>query len=64
MSQQNKPVVPVKKIVWMKCRANGEGCGGNHAYATLIFAKPMIQGGGRTVRYRCTSCDGMFQITT
>jgi hypothetical protein len=58
-----KPVAPKKKIIWMKCRA-AEHCEGNHAYATLILSKPMVQGGGKTVRYRCTTCNGMFQITT
>ena len=60
---QNKPAVPRKKIVWMRCRAS-EACDGNHAYATLIIRKPIEQGGGTITRYRCTTCNGMFQITT
>jgi len=60
--QQTKPVVPPKKVVWMKCRAS-EACEGNHAYATLIFRHPLLQGGGQTIRYRCTTCNGFFQIT-
>jgi len=61
MSQQ-KPIVPPKKVVWMKCRA-AEHCEGNHAYATLIFRKTLVQGGGQTTRYRCTTCDGTFSVT-
>ena len=60
---QNKPVVPEKKIIWMKCRAS-EACDGNQAYATMIFARPFVQGGGKTVRYRCLKCNGVFSITT
>ena len=61
--QQNKPVAPPKKIVWMSCRASN-ACDGNHAYATLIFRNLLEEGGGQTIRYRCTTCNGSFQITT
>jgi len=60
--QQNNPVVPPKKIIWMSCRA-AEHCDGNQAYATLIFRKKFTEGGGRTTRYRCTKCNGVFTIT-
>jgi hypothetical protein len=63
MAQQNKPVIPEKKIVWIKCRAS-EACDGNQAYATMIITRPATAGGGRTTRYRCCKCNGMFQITT
>jgi len=62
MSQQQKPVQPPKKIVWMTCRA-AEHCEGKQAYATLIFRKTIMQGGGTTTRYRCTTCNGSFSIT-
>ena len=62
MSKQNKPVVPKKKVIWMKCRA-AEHCDGNEAYATLIFRKTLMQGGGKMTRYRCTTCNGVFGIT-
>lgn len=62
MAQQNKPLVPLKKVIWMSCRA-AEACEGTHAYATLIFQKSMLRGGGRTTRYRCTTCEGSFSIT-
>jgi len=61
-AQQNKPVVPPKKEVWISCRAS-EACEGNKAYATLIFQKPITAGGGKTTRYRCTTCKGVFTIT-
>ena len=61
-NQQQKPVVPPKKIVWMSCRAS-EACEGNHAYCTLIFRTPLTQGGGTARRYRCTTCNGVFTIS-
>jgi len=62
MSEQNKPVVPKKEIVWMSCRA-GTGCAGNQAYVSLIFRHPLVQGGGTTYRYRCTTCNGIWNVT-
>jgi hypothetical protein len=61
--QQNKPtVLKNQKPVWIKCRAS-EACDGNEAIPTMVFTKPITQGGGRTTRYRCTTCKGVFTIT-
>lgn len=68
------PVQPPKKIVWIKCRAhmNSEACPGNQA--EVIFdrvSSPMTQdggfepnAGGRSVRYKCTTCKRSFHINS
>jgi len=63
MNQPNSPpIAPPKKIEWISCRAS-EACEGKQAYCTLIFRKGLLQGGGTTRRYRCTTCNGVFTIT-
>ena len=63
MSQdQNKPIQPPKKVVWMSCRAT-EGCEGKQAYITLMKRNPITAGGGTSYRYRCTTCNGVWHIT-
>lgn len=60
--QQTRPVVPPKQIVWMKCRAS-EACPGNQAYISLLTRNPLVAGGGTSYRYRCTTCNGAWQVT-
>jgi len=52
------------EIVWMKCRANGPGCGANQV--TLVWVtdlnKTPNSGGGKSYRYRCISCKGVFHV--
>lgn len=62
MSQQQKPVIPPKKTIWMKCRAGG-ACEGNQAYCSMVFKKGLLQGGGTSRRYRCLTCNGSFVVT-
>lgn len=59
---QNKPIVPPKEIVWMKCRVS-EACPGNQAYISLMQRNSILQGGGTSYRYRCTTCNGVWHIT-
>lgn len=62
MSDQIKPHVPPKEIVWMKCRAN-PNCPGNQAYLAMTKSNPLVAGGGTMFRYRCTTCNGVWHIT-
>jgi len=59
---QNKPVIPKKKVVWMTCRA-GTGCEGNQAFIAMIWRRTILQGGGSTYRYQCTTCNGVWSVT-
>ena len=60
---QIKPILlKDQKEVWMNCRAS-EACEGHYAIPTIAFPKPFAAGGGRTTRYRCTTCKGVFTIT-
>jgi|SaaInlStandDraft_5_1057022.scaffolds.fasta_scaffold366603_2 hypothetical protein len=66
-----KKKVPVPKTLWIKCRAS-EKCEGNQAEIIMQRAqKPMGRAGGafnlaeragKLIRYRCTTCKGIFQI--
>ena len=62
MSVAKKPITPPKEVVWMKCR-HSENCTGNHAYVSLMQAHSLVQGGGTSYRYRCTTCNGAWHIT-
>jgi len=63
MSEEQKPV-------WIKCRAT-ENCEGNEAIlVSKRIHKPLkaagdfnAQMGGATIRYRCTTCKGVFHVT-
>jgi len=61
-NQQNQPIQPPKKVIWMKCRA-AEHCEGNQAYVSLIQKHALTQGGGTSYRYRCTTCNGVWHLT-
>ena len=58
------------KEVWIKCRAR-ESCEGNKAVVvSKRVHQPLTaaggfnaQMGGATVRYRCTTCKGVFHVT-
>ena len=51
-----------KKLVIITCRAEPKGlCDGREAELISSRKRP---GGGRTVRYRCTKCNRMFQISS
>lgn len=60
--QQNKPVVPPKKEVWMSCRAT-PGCEGKKAFISLMQKRAFLQGGGTFYRYRCLTCNGVWHVT-
>ena len=61
---QSRVVVPPKKVVHMACRAkNGQGCGSNRAYISLMIPLGMAQGGGTVYHYRCEGCGGRFILT-
>lgn len=59
------------KKVWIACRAK-KGCTGN--YAVIVFQQNNnlapglgqfnVASGGRMIRYRCCTCNGVFTITT
>jgi hypothetical protein len=59
--------VPEGKVVWIACRAH-ENCPGNHAVMLSTRTVPPAPGqfiptqGARSVRYRCTTCNGVFSI--
>ena len=48
--------------VWMACRANGKGCGGNHAKKVFDRKIPLQAGGGRAIRYQCLNCGGTWHV--
>ena len=57
-----KPPPPhpdVGKQVWVKCRGS-RPCGGNTAKIAIVFK---LKTGGKSIRYRCTDCNGVFHIT-
>lgn len=54
-----------KKVVHMKCRSKGiQGeelnCPGTQA---MIVSQRHTRGGGRSVMYRCTTCNRVFTIS-
>ena len=63
------PAEPPKKIVWIKCRAS-EGCEGNQAEIVFVHNASPVSGdgsfipeaGGRSVRYKCTTCGNPFHV--
>lgn len=59
---QNKPIAPPKEIVWMSCRVGGS-CEGRQAYISLMQRNSLMNGGGTSYRYRCTTCNGVWHIT-
>jgi hypothetical protein len=70
MADQQQPTQPEKKIVWIACRAT-EGCTGNQA--EIVFARvnqsslpgggfvPVM--GGKSIRYRCLTCNRPFHVS-
>ena len=56
------PTVKPDEIIWMKCRANGDGCGANQAKVVFKKKLALMQGGGVAIRYQCTSCHGSWHI--
>lgn len=55
--------------IWMRCRAKSDQqidsksvCPGNYAVIVLQKELPLIQGGGKSTRYRCTTCKGSWFI--
>lgn len=52
------PDPDVGKEVWMSCRAK-DSCKGNYAKIVMKFKLPA---GGRSIRYRCLACNGVFHI--
>lgn len=61
--QQGKPtILKDQKPIWMKCRAS-EACEGKQAIPTMLWSKALVAGGGRTIRYKCCTCNGSFAIT-
>lgn len=65
MSEDTEP----KKEVWISCRAS-RNCPGTKATITFIWNQgprliqgvQIAEGGGRVVRYRCTTCNKEFHI--
>ena len=47
------------KKVWISCRSKAH-CPGNEA---LVVFKRSMPKGGKTIRYRCTTCNGAFHIS-
>lgn len=58
-----------KKVVWIKCRARKE-CEGNQAVEVFQRANAPVSvdggfepnAGGRSIRYRCLTCNGTFHV--
>jgi hypothetical protein len=71
---QDQPVQPVRRVVWIKCRAhmNSDACPGNQAEVVFERAtNPLTSdggfepnAGGRAVRYKCTTCKRTFHINS
>lgn len=53
---------PVKKTVWMACRAGsgGKPCPGNQAEVLKLVKTP---GGGHSARYKCLTCNRPFHVS-
>lgn len=49
-----------KRIVWVACRARA-GCEGKQC--EIVWDKK-TKGGGRNLRYKCTTCGGAFHVST
>ena len=78
MSDETEPKPapkPEPKPVWIKCRVknpNGRECSGTQALLTGARPHQAGQGdgsfhptmGGSSNRYRCTTCNGTFTIST
>lgn len=58
-----------KKEVWISCRAT-EGCPGRKAIILFVtdslnrclMGIPLADAGGKSIRYRCTTCNKDFHI--
>jgi len=50
-----------KKEFWIGCRAT-PNCSGNWAVRTNLGQAPEEMGGGRIVRYRCKTCNKIWQV--
>lgn len=48
--------------VWMACRAT-PGCKGNHARVMILQRNSLLNGGGVSYRYRCTTCNRIWHLT-
>lgn len=55
-----KPPDPkVGTTAWISCRAKA-GCQGKQAVYQMAFT---LASGGRSIRYRCSTCGGVFHLT-